>query len=84
MDLSNVNIPWPTKGMGDADYLYAFQQVVMPIAQEFDPDLVMSKQQSRHSAEDGPNFETQSPLVSMLRKVISSADASLHQRATRT
>ncbi|MDI1489240.1 MAG: Histone deacetylase hda1 [Ramalina farinacea] len=28
-------------GMGDADYLYAFQQVVMPIAQEFDPDLVM-------------------------------------------
>ena len=70
--------------MGDADYLYAFQQVVMPIAQEFDPDLVMSKQQSRRSAEDGANYEPQSPLVSMLRKVISSADALLHQRATRT
>lgn len=29
--------------MGDGDYMYAFQQVVMPIAQEFDPDLVISK-----------------------------------------
>lgn len=27
--------------MGDADYVYAFQQVVMPIATEFDPDLVI-------------------------------------------
>ncbi|KAF7509230.1 hypothetical protein GJ744_008290 [Endocarpon pusillum] len=37
----NVNIPWLTKGMGDGDYMYAFQQVVMPIAQEFDPDFVI-------------------------------------------
>jgi histone deacetylase 6 len=37
----NVNIPWSKKGMGDADYIYAFQQVVMPIATEFDPDLVI-------------------------------------------
>jgi histone deacetylase 6 len=37
----NVNIPWSQKGMGDADYIYAFQQVVMPIATEFDPDLVI-------------------------------------------
>lgn len=29
--------------MGDADYLYAFQQVVMPVAYSFDPDLVISK-----------------------------------------
>lgn len=29
--------------MGDADYLLAFQQVVMPVAYEFDPDLVISK-----------------------------------------
>jgi hypothetical protein len=40
----NVNIPWPDQGMGDGDYMYAFQEVVMPIAQEFDPDLVISKQ----------------------------------------
>ncbi|KAL1613471.1 Histone deacetylase hda1 [Diplodia seriata] len=37
----NVNIPWSSQGMGDGDYMYAFQQVVMPIAQEFDPDLVI-------------------------------------------
>lgn len=37
----NVNIPWTKNGMGDADYVYAFQQVVMPIATEFDPDLVI-------------------------------------------
>ena len=29
--------------MGDGDYMYAFQKVVMPIAQEFNPDLVISK-----------------------------------------
>jgi histone deacetylase 6 len=38
---SNVNIPWPVSGMGDADYIYAFNQVVMPICYEFDPDLVI-------------------------------------------
>lgn len=37
----NINIPWPTKGMGDAEYIYAFQQIVMPIGIEFDPDLVI-------------------------------------------
>jgi histone deacetylase 6 len=37
----NINIPWPTHGMTDGDYLYAFQQIVMPCAQEFDPDLVI-------------------------------------------
>lgn len=37
----NVNVPWPTKGMGDADYMFAFQHLVMPIAREFNPDLVI-------------------------------------------
>ncbi|KAI8994037.1 histone deacetylase complex protein [Trametes punicea] len=37
----SVNIPWPEKGMGDADYLLAFQKIVMPIAMEFSPDLVI-------------------------------------------
>ena len=27
--------------MGDADYMYAFRNVVLPIAAEFDPDLVL-------------------------------------------
>jgi histone deacetylase 6 len=37
----NVNIPWPEHGMGDAEYIHAFQEVVVPIAMEFDPDLVI-------------------------------------------
>lgn len=30
--------------MTDADYIYAFQAIVMPIAMEFAPDLVISEQ----------------------------------------
>ncbi|BFZ55609.1 Histone deacetylase hda1 [Savitreella phatthalungensis] len=37
----NINIPWATKHMGDADYVHAFHRVVMPIAREFNPDLVI-------------------------------------------
>ena len=39
----NVNIPWPTLpgGVGDAEYLLAFERVVMPIARSFDPQLVL-------------------------------------------
>ncbi|KAG2196385.1 hypothetical protein INT47_012889 [Mucor saturninus] len=36
-----LNIPWPCAGMTDADYLYAFRQVIMPIAMEFGPDVVV-------------------------------------------
>nr|XP_050853987.1 histone deacetylase 6 isoform X1 [Vespula vulgaris] len=36
-----VNIPWNKKGMGNAEYIAAFQQVVMPIAYQFNPDLVL-------------------------------------------
>lgn len=43
-DDSSVNIPWPEKGMKDADYLLAFQKIVMPIALEFAPDMVISEQ----------------------------------------
>ena len=37
----SVNVPWPCHGMGDADYMYAFQHLVMPIAHEFAPDMVI-------------------------------------------
>ncbi|KAK8039412.1 hypothetical protein PG993_007823 [Apiospora rasikravindrae] len=37
----NVNIGWINQGMGDGEYLAAFQEIVMPIAQEFDPDMVI-------------------------------------------
>ena len=42
MEHRTVNIPWPSGGFGDADYIYAFQKIVMPIAYEFAPDLVIS------------------------------------------
>ncbi|KAI9053957.1 hypothetical protein LZ554_002901 [Drepanopeziza brunnea f. sp. 'monogermtubi'] len=37
----NINIGWPEQGVGDGEYMAAFQRIVMPIAQEFDPDLVI-------------------------------------------
>ncbi|KAJ8393479.1 hypothetical protein AAFF_G00059520 [Aldrovandia affinis] len=37
----NVNIPWSVGRMGDSEYLAAFHTVVMPIARQFDPELVL-------------------------------------------
>ncbi|KAK4241069.1 histone deacetylase clr3 [Achaetomium macrosporum] len=37
----NVNIGWHDQGMGDGEYMAAFQKIVMPIAHEFNPDLVI-------------------------------------------
>ncbi|KAF4625043.1 hypothetical protein G7Y89_g13124 [Cudoniella acicularis] len=37
----NVNIAWHAQKMGDGEYMAAFQRIVMPIAYEFNPDLVV-------------------------------------------
>jgi histone deacetylase 6 len=37
----SVNVPWERAGMGDGDYIHGFHQIIMPIAFEFDPDLVI-------------------------------------------
>lgn len=37
----NINIGWHDQGMGDGEYMAAFQKIVMPIAKEFNPDLVI-------------------------------------------
>lgn len=37
----NCNITWPVGGVGDAEYMWAFEQVVMPMGREFQPDLVI-------------------------------------------
>lgn len=37
----NINIAWHDQGVGDGEYMAAFQKLVMPIAQEFNPDLVI-------------------------------------------
>ncbi|KAJ8752232.1 hypothetical protein K2173_003868 [Erythroxylum novogranatense] len=36
-----VNIPWSRGGVGDDDYIFAFQHVVLPIAAEFAPDFTI-------------------------------------------
>lgn len=55
--------------MGDGDYMYAFQQVVMPIAQEFNPDLVISRWLSLNMGTS--TYVLQLPLVLMLLLVMS-------------
>ncbi|ESN96599.1 hypothetical protein HELRODRAFT_95510 [Helobdella robusta] len=37
----NINIPWSKGKQGDAEYMAAFHQVVMPVAYEFSPELVL-------------------------------------------
>lgn len=37
----NVNVGWNDKKMGDDEYLVVFEKLLMPIATEFDPDLVL-------------------------------------------
>lgn len=37
----NVNIPWNKKAMGDLEYSMVFQQIIMPIAYEYNPELVL-------------------------------------------
>ena len=37
----SVNVPWRHPGMGDAEYLTAFDALIMPIARAFDPSLVV-------------------------------------------
>ncbi|KAL2708011.1 Histone deacetylase [Kluyveromyces marxianus] len=37
----NCNITWPSGGVGDAEYMWAFEQVIMPLGREYEPDLVI-------------------------------------------
>ncbi|CAK0772037.1 hypothetical protein CVIRNUC_003922 [Coccomyxa viridis] len=37
----SVNVPWPMGGMGNGDYMAAFNHVIMPIAYEYQPDLII-------------------------------------------
>lgn len=36
-----VNVPWNASGVGNGDYLCAFNQLIIPIAYEFNPDLII-------------------------------------------
>ncbi|NWV27456.1 HDA10 deacetylase, partial [Origma solitaria] len=37
----NINLPWNKTGMGNSDYLAVFFHVLLPMAFEFDPELVI-------------------------------------------
>ncbi|NWR17534.1 HDA10 deacetylase, partial [Emberiza fucata] len=37
----NINLPWNKVGMGNSDFLAAFFHVLLPMAFEFDPELVI-------------------------------------------
>ncbi|XP_077121027.1 polyamine deacetylase HDAC10 isoform X3 [Ranitomeya variabilis] len=37
----NINLPWNQIGMGNADYMAAFFHVLLPLAFEFNPELVL-------------------------------------------
>merc|ERR1711962_759508 len=37
----NINIPFNGRKMGDSEYLLAFQSLVLPIAYQFQPELVL-------------------------------------------
>ncbi|XP_059970050.1 polyamine deacetylase HDAC10 isoform X6 [Mesoplodon densirostris] len=38
---ASTDAPWPQVGMGNADYVAAFLHVLLPVAFEFDPELVL-------------------------------------------
>lgn len=38
---TTVNIPWNKHKMDESDYIAAFQRIIMPIAYEFNPELVI-------------------------------------------
>ena len=37
----NVNIPWPTHGLGDIEYAAAMENIVVPLLAEFKPELIL-------------------------------------------
>jgi len=37
----SINVPWPQGGMGDLEYMAAFERLILPVAREFAPDLVI-------------------------------------------
>ena len=37
----NVNIPWNKDMMGDAEYKMAFDRIILPIANQYKPDLIL-------------------------------------------
>jgi histone deacetylase 6 len=75
----NINIGWHDQGMGDGEYMAAFQKIVMPIAKEFNPDLVVIS--AGFDAADGDElggcFVTPPCYAHMTHMLMSLADGKL-------
>ena len=91
LSCSSVNIPFLNEGMSDADYLYAFQRIVMPIAFEFAPDFVLGASRFSPARAWGPSSLTlpslacpQSRPASTPQRATSSARCSSRPTATPT
>ena len=37
----NIHVAWNKKGMGDTDYLLAFDNILLPVAEEYQPELIL-------------------------------------------
>ncbi|GFP91735.1 histone deacetylase 5 [Phtheirospermum japonicum] len=37
----NINVPWENDMCGDADYLAVWDHILIPVAEEFDPDMII-------------------------------------------
>ncbi|KAL3640533.1 hypothetical protein CASFOL_015501 [Castilleja foliolosa] len=37
----NINVPWESGRCGDADYLAVWDQILIPVAKEFNPDMII-------------------------------------------
>ncbi|XP_021615656.1 histone deacetylase 5 isoform X2 [Manihot esculenta] len=37
----NINVPWENGRCGDADYLAVWDHILIPVAKEFDPDMIL-------------------------------------------
>nr|XP_043638456.1 histone deacetylase 5-like [Erigeron canadensis] len=37
----NINVPWLNGGCGDADYITVWNHILIPVAREFKPDVIM-------------------------------------------
>lgn len=37
----NINVPWEQGRCGDADYLAAWDHILIPVAKEFNPDIIL-------------------------------------------
>ena len=37
----NINVPWEHGQCGDADYLAVWDHILIPVAKEFNPDMII-------------------------------------------